>query len=847
MNTTTIDNERRTQERIAFVVPVTCYSGSRPVTWRAQDIATGGGGIFVTADELLERGAEVTIGFYAPGYNVEIVTDAVVAWVNEPQKPGNDPSKLRGMGLKFPDLDPEYLKVLQQYVEVRKKMDADLADLEKDLKIPAAPAETQGAEQVSTPEPSSLPELPPLPPPPPAGAAKPEAVTKPLPVMPIEPLPVPTAPPVAPKIATKPTAPGLVDDMIRESLFEIEGLPPAEAPWPEAVAPTPDAPPAKIAAPVKDPLAGVEAVETPTPDQLAALERLADGTTLGSYSIRKWLGSGGMGDVYLAEHTQLGRQVAIKRLRSEWARNRRGLKRFFDEARAVNRIEHENIVQITDFAIEEQHVYCVMEFLEGQTLAEVQTKLGRVPVARALHIAIQVCDALDVCHRAGIIHRDLKPQNIMLVKRGAREDFVKLLDFGVAKLKEPEGALSPESTGNALLGTPGYMSPEQLLGNPVDQRADIYALGVILYQMITGTNPFLADTWGQAVVKHATYNPPKPSEVEGTPKKLPVELEKLILACLQKDRANRPPSTNAVALRLRQITGELPALERDALQAALGATPTRRRGPSLALGFGVGVIVVALATGAVVLWGPRVPWLPSPRASDGPAALKTGETAAAKPEPATNDAKQAASPVAVALRPPAAATGIPPSATAASAPSDVSTPTDDPAAKGTKGKTKGRPGATTPTTAPIRSEPSPAAAATRPTAALSKVKPSEPAATPAKAPPKAELPPKPEPASTAATPSPPPEAGTPHPAEAAFEQGRELLKDNKAELAIQQFEKCVAINPKHAGAYRLMGKAYAALGREAKAIEAFEKFVELAPDHKDAEKLRKIIEEYRKR
>ncbi|MEE8408904.1 MAG: protein kinase, partial [Myxococcota bacterium] len=213
-------------------------------------------------------------------------------------------------------------------------------------------------------------------------------------------------------------------------------------------------------------------------------ERLPDDSILGAYIIRRWIGSGGMGDVYEAEHAQLGRRVAIKRLRSMYAKNARALQRFFDEARAVNRLQHDHIVQITDFVTEGEHVYFVMEFLEGQTLAAIQEAGGVLGLERGLSIVVQTCEALDAVHKAGIIHRDLKPQNIMLIEHhgGIGGDFVKLLDFGVAKLLSADGELSGESTGRTVLGTPGYMAPEQLLGNPVDFRADIYAVGVILYQ-----------------------------------------------------------------------------------------------------------------------------------------------------------------------------------------------------------------------------------------------------------------------------------------------------------------------------------------------------------------------------
>ncbi|MBI5509649.1 MAG: protein kinase [Deltaproteobacteria bacterium] len=917
-------SERRQQPRVPLTVPVTWYGGEKTITWQAQDISTAGGGIFVAAEAVLEPGAEVTIGFYVPGCGIEIATDAVVAWVNDPSKPGSDKSKPRGMGLKFRDLDPEYHKVLIEYVDKRKSLEAMVSESSKSTTVsaaapqasatparrntgrvsltpaepasavhaaprsvpapqkaaPAAPAAPQaspaaparrntGRVSLAPPEPApppsdlfvatdapdlgrapmisaaATPELPPLP----AAAAAHSA-----------PSPAATASPAAAaKPEAHPAVSSLIDNLIDESLAEGGSAEAAQGPWPTQGSAASSAPPAakpvSPAPPPADDLIDQDAVDESgmTPEKRALLERLADGSTLGSYRILKWLGSGGMGDVYLAEHRQLGRKVAIKRLRSDYAKNRRGLKRFFDEARAVNKIKHENIVEITDFATEEAHVYCVMEFLEGKTLSQALAEDGAIPIQRAVRIAIQVCDALDVCHRAGIIHRDLKPQNIMLVRRANQEDAVKLLDFGVAKLKEPEGALTPESTGSTLLGTPGYMSPEQLLGKSVDQRADIYALGVILYQMVTGINPFLADTWGQAVVKHATLVPQKPNEIEGIRQPLPERFESLVLSCLEKEPERRPERTAEVAAVLREVTGGLSFGDAAAPRRSTKALPARKRGRlGFVLGAGAGVVVVAVAVGAT---------LSMRRSSSG-----VGKHTAAEPQPAKLAAAAPARPEPgpVGLAKP---TALPKPEVAAPTPEvalaqggDVES--GDAASKAKQGRTKGRPGAPSVPEKPAASAPPPPAATTpkpvskpEPVAAppppVAAPKPA-PKPEPVAAPPPPVAAPKPAPKPEPAAPPPAPAAapaaaGAMSPAETALEQGKQYLKDNKAELAIQEFEKCIALNPKSAAAYRLMGKAYATLGREAKAIDAFERFVELAPDHKDAEKLRKIIQEYRGR
>jgi serine/threonine protein kinase len=503
-------------------------------------------------------------------------------------------------------------------------------------------------------------------------------------------------------------------------------------------------------------------------------ERLEPGSRLGAYEIKRWLGAGGTGDVYLAEHVRLGRRVAIKRLRSEMARDRKALRRFFDEARAVNRIRHRNIVEITDLTSDGRDVYCVMELLEGTTLAALEYR-GGMHLNRVLDIAIQICDALAAVHAAGIVHRDLKPQNVILVEHRGQKDRVKLLDFGIAKLRDIDRQLSGDTTGNVALGTPGYMAPEQLLGGHVDHRADLYALGVILYQMATGTNPFIADTWGQAVVKHATEVPARPSRLPGAGRKLPAELEELILRCLEKTPQKRPKSATevgAVLERLRASDAQSSRRLRWLIPAVVGIVGIVSAGTLLALGSGRHI------------------------GGDTGATRRTSNAT----EPSSRQVivePPVAAPLAVEQRPAAQPDERPPRPAAA-----------------------------------LRDAPE----ASQPTVAEPAVDPPAPA---------------PAPAPTTATTS----AQSPDPAlitaasqaEKDYAAGRELLRQGKALLAITRLEACIAANPRHARAYRLLGKAHAMLGREASAIGAFEEFLALEPSHRDAPKLRRIIAEYRER
>ncbi len=278
------------------------------------------------------------------------------------------------------------------------------------------------------------------------------------------------------------------------------------------------------------------------------------GTVLGSYRLIELLGEGGMGMVYLAEHTKLGRKVAVKILRSEYSENPQAVHRFFAEARAVNKISHQNIVEITDFVENPgSDNYYIMELLKGSTLSAVIDNDGIQPLARSVGIMLQVASALEAVHAAGIIHRDLKPDNVFLTERSGQKDFVKLLDFGVAKLGG-DTAISVHSTAaGAILGTPEYMSPEQASGKAVDSRTDIYAFGVMLYELVTGRLPLTGSSFGELVVKHLTVVPMPPGAIEGLPYQVPMELEDVILACLAKEPDERPASIGVVAERLAEI------------------------------------------------------------------------------------------------------------------------------------------------------------------------------------------------------------------------------------------------------------------------------------------------------
>ncbi|HVV49038.1 MAG TPA: serine/threonine-protein kinase, partial [Polyangia bacterium] len=234
------------------------------------------------------------------------------------------------------------------------------------------------------------------------------------------------------------------------------------------------------------------------------------GQTVGNYRIAGILGEGGMGKVFLAEHPVIGSKVALKAIHPQFARNADVVARFVNEARAVNQIGHDHIVDITDFGhTDAGDFYFIMEYLHGDMLSD---QIGRVPFppARAIDIAAQIADALEASHRQGVIHRDLKPDNILLIVRDGTPDFVKVFDFGLAKLTHRSaGAPVPNTEVGIVMGTPFYMSPEQCdARREVDHRADIYALGVILFQMLTGRVPFTGEGFGEVMAQHLTRTAP---------------------------------------------------------------------------------------------------------------------------------------------------------------------------------------------------------------------------------------------------------------------------------------------------------------------------------------------------
>jgi len=270
------------------------------------------------------------------------------------------------------------------------------------------------------------------------------------------------------------------------------------------------------------------------------------------YRVESLLGSGGMGSVYRAEHVLMKKAVALKVLHREMTYHPEVVARFEREAIAAARIDHPNVAAAMDCGrLEDGSFYIVLEYVDGKSLRTLIEE-GPLDVDRALGIAAQIADALAAAHAAGIVHRDLKPDNVMLVSQAGAADFAKVLDFGIAKVDGSDGAPEPQralTRIGAIMGTAGYMAPEQALGQTVDARADLYAFGVLLYEMISGKQPYVADEAAQILAKQLTEHPPP------LPERTPPELSSLIDRLLEKSPDDRIQTARELSEAIGRVRG----------------------------------------------------------------------------------------------------------------------------------------------------------------------------------------------------------------------------------------------------------------------------------------------------
>jgi serine/threonine protein kinase/tetratricopeptide (TPR) repeat protein len=284
----------------------------------------------------------------------------------------------------------------------------------------------------------------------------------------------------------------------------------------------------------------------------APKEELTTGSTFADrYQIIEELGKGGMGRVYKAHDTKIKEKIALKLIKPEIAKDKKTIERFSNELRLARKIRHKNVCGMFDLGEEKGTHYITMEFVPGEDLRSSIRRFGQLPIGKSVSIAAQICDGLAEAHRLGVVHRDLKSNNIMIDKDGN----VRIMDFGIARSLEAKGITG----AGVMIGTPEYMSPEQVEGKEIDQRSDIYSLGVILYEMVTGRVPFEGDTPFTIGIKHKSEIPKSPKELNT---QIPDDLSRVILKCLEKAKEKRYQSVAEVRSELTNIEKGIPTTEK---------------------------------------------------------------------------------------------------------------------------------------------------------------------------------------------------------------------------------------------------------------------------------------------
>ena len=391
-------------------------------------------------------------------------------------------------------------------------------------------------------------------------------------------------------------------------------------------------------------LAPMPGLPQPPPDPLI-------GARVGEYVVEALLGRGGVGVVYVAVHPVIGKRVAIKVLQQELARDPDHMQRLAAEARAVSAIHHRGIVDIFGFGqLPDGRQYLVMELLHGRPLDLILHERAPLPAAEALEVLEEIADALHAAHRVGVIHRDLKPSNVFLAEPAHGPRYVKLLDFGLAKRAAKPGGTTPQTRASMMVGTPEYMAPEQARGEEVGPATDLYALGVVAFEMVTGVLPFGGATPFEVAYKHVKEAPPRPSSV--TPGIAP-QLEAMILALLEKDPSQRPGS----ALELRDAFARLRRSEVAPAPVPLLAGGSRRsmRGAAIAA-------AVAVAIGGVGVLAYRAMRAPAGGEVSGPVARISSAPASAASAPRVSETAaprtEAAPPARISAASPASAPAV---------------------------------------------------------------------------------------------------------------------------------------------------------------------------------------------
>jgi serine/threonine-protein kinase len=328
-----------------------------------------------------------------------------------------------------------------------------------------------------------------------------------------------------------------------------------------------------------------ETLETPK-------EELTTGSTFADrYKIIEELGKGGMGKVYKVIDKEINTKVALKLIKPEIAADEKTIERFRNELRTAREITHKNVCRMYDLNKEKGAYYITMEYVPGEDLKGMIRMTGQLSVGATVNIGKQVCEGLAEAHKLGVVHRDLKPQNIMIDKEGN----ARIMDFGIARSLKTKGITG----AGAMIGTPEYMSPEQVEGKEADQESDIYSLGIILYEMAAGRVPFEGETPISVAVKHKTETPRNPQELNAH---VPLDLSQVILKCLEKDKAKRYQSAGEVRSELARIAKDIPSAERAGLKRKIKKwkiSEIRRKRPVIY--GGIAVLLILLIAGGISL------------------------------------------------------------------------------------------------------------------------------------------------------------------------------------------------------------------------------------------------------
>jgi serine/threonine protein kinase len=340
-------------------------------------------------------------------------------------------------------------------------------------------------------------------------------------------------------------------------------------------------------------------------DQSILVKRVHDhliGARIATYEIESMIGQGAMGIVYKARHLLMEKTVAIKMLKQSLVSDSHSVKRFQHESKAASKLDHPHVIKVFDFGLSDDgRPYIVMDFLEGVSLADLIKAKGQVTIERTIRVIGQACSALDHAHRQGVIHRDLKPTNIVLTKYDQEDDFVKVVDFGVAKLLNAGAEGQKLTQDGEVCGSPVYMSPEQCIGNDLDPRSDIYSMGIVIYESLTGKLPILGKTLVDTMSRHLT-EPPVPLKEARPDLYIPERLEAVIFKALAKNPADRHQTMQELKMDLE---GAIPQPGRSQVlrtQALSEKDRTKKSKAPMPMLIGAGAALVTAIAGAIVFF-----------------------------------------------------------------------------------------------------------------------------------------------------------------------------------------------------------------------------------------------------